>query len=86
MSKVEQELLQAIKELHDCGEDGVTGWQIAKKHAEITERRIPIGHGTLYRALHSLRRGRSLCYWREDVEAAEQAGRPRRHFYRMPNK
>ena len=80
---LEVSILEAAVALHKRGEKAFHGYSLAKSIKTKSDRRMLTAYGTLYRALHRLKRAGLIESFWEDPSHAEKANRPRRRLYRL---
>ena len=80
---IEVSILEAAIELDKRGAKTFHGYALAKVLKTETDRRTLTAYGTLYRALHRLKRAGLVDSFWEDAAEAERESRPRRRLYRL---
>ena len=81
LRSIELPILETAIELRVRGAPYFHGFMMAREIKERQDARLLTAHGTLYKALDSLRRLGFLESEWEDPLLAAQEGRPRRRFY-----
>ena len=80
---LEISILEAALELRSRGTAEAHGFLLARELRDGQQARRLTAYGTLYKALDRLERAGHLGSRWEDPQAAADAGRPRRRFYRL---
>lgn len=80
---LEEAICRSAAALRRKGVEEFHGYELAKRLAHNTDRRLLTAYGTLYRALARLEAMGILLSRREDPEIAAQANRPGRRLYTL---